>query len=65
MGDRLIDGNHWLWNVGGSYNYTYRAIHIIPKDIMICDWHYERADKSAVYFAMNGLNVVTSPLAKP
>jgi hypothetical protein len=28
---------------------------------MICDWHYERADKSAVYFAMKGLTVVTSP----
>ena len=34
---------------------------MIPKDIMICDWHYERADKSAVYFAMKGLRVATSP----
>lgn len=65
-GDRLIDGKttgYGMWE--GSYNYTYRAIHIIPKDIMICDWHYERADKSAVYFAMNGLNVVTSPWRNP
>ena len=48
-----------MWEA--SYNNTHRAIDLIPKDVMICDWHYERADKSAVYFAMKGLNVVTSP----
>jgi hypothetical protein len=61
-GDRLIDGRttgYGMWEA--SYNNTHRAIDLIPKDVMICDWHYERADKSAVYFAMKGLNVVTSP----
>jgi hypothetical protein len=48
-----------MWE--GSYNNTFKAIDMIPKDVMICDWHYERADKSAVYFAMKGLTVVTSP----
>ncbi len=61
-GDRLIDGKETgigIWEA--SYNYTYRAVNMIPKDVMICDWHYERADKTPVYFAMNGLDVVTCP----
>jgi len=32
---------------------------------MICDWHYERPDKTAVYFAMKGLRVVTCPWRNP
>jgi len=65
-GDRLLDGKttgYGMWEA--SYNYTYRAIEMIPKDVMICDWHYERADKSAVYFAMKGFRVVTSPWRNP
>jgi N-acetyl-beta-hexosaminidase len=65
-GDRLLDGKttgYGMWEA--SYNNTHRAIDMIPKDIMICDWHYERADKSAVYFAMKGLRVVTSPWRNP
>jgi hypothetical protein len=44
-----------------SYNNTYRAIDMIPKDVIICDWHYERPDQTPVYFAMKGLNVITCP----
>lgn len=65
-GDRLLDGKttgYGMWEA--SYNYTYRAIDMVPKDIMICDWHYERADKSAVYFAMKGFRVATSPWRNP
>lgn len=65
-GDRLLDGKttgYGMWE--GSYNNTYRAIDMIPKDIMICDWHYERADKSPVYFAMKGLRVATCPWRNP
>lgn len=61
-GDRLLDGKttgYGMWEA--SYNNTYRAIDMIPRDVMICDWHYERADKSAVYFAMKGLRVATCP----
>jgi hypothetical protein len=59
-GDRLIDGK--TTGIGeweGSCNDTYRAIDLIPKDVMICDWHYERPDQTPVYFAMKGLSVVS------
>jgi hypothetical protein len=32
---------------------------MIPKDVMICDWHYDRPDQTAVYFAIKGFDVVT------
>lgn len=65
-GDRLLDGKQTgmgMWEA--SMNNTYRAIDMIPKDVMICDWHYERADKTAVYFAMKGFDVVTCPWRRP
>jgi hypothetical protein len=46
-GDRLIDGKTTgmgMWEA--SENDTYRAIDMISKDVVICDWHYERADPS-------------------
>jgi len=61
-GDRLIDGKTTgmgMWEA--SMNNTYRAIDLISKDVMICDWHYERPDQTAVYFATKGFNVVTCP----
>lgn len=45
-------------------NNTYPAIDLIPQDILICDWHYERADPTAAYFATKGFNVVTCPWRK-
>jgi len=65
-GDRLLDGKTTglgMWEA--SMNNTYRAIDMIPKDVFICDWHYERADKTAVYFAMKGLKVATCPWRDP
>jgi hypothetical protein len=65
-GDRLIDGKSTgigLWEA--SYNYTWRAIDMIPKDVVICDWHYERADNTPVYFAMKGFRVITCTGRKP
>ncbi len=61
-GDRLIDGKTTgmgMWEA--SMNNTHRAIDLIPKDVMICDWHYERVDPTAVLFAMKGLRVATCP----
>lgn len=61
-GDRLIDGKATgigLWE--GSYNNTHRAIDMIPKDVVICDWHYERPDPTAVLFAAKGFRVLTCP----
>ncbi len=65
-GDRLLDGRTTgigIWEA--SYNNTYRAVDMIPKDVMICDWHYERADQTPVYFAMKGFTVVTCPWRMP
>jgi len=61
-GDRLIDGKTTgigLWE--GSYNNTHRAIGLIPKDVVICDWHYEKAHPTPVLFAAEGLRVVACP----
>ena len=65
-GDRLIDGKVTglgMWEA--SMNNTHRAIDLIPKDVLICDWHYERPDKTAVLFAMKGFDVVTCPWRRP
>jgi N-acetyl-beta-hexosaminidase len=65
-GDRLLDGKTTglgMWEA--SLNDTHRAIDSIPKDITICDWHYERPDQTAVYFAMKGFHVVTCPWRVP
>ena len=65
-GDRLLDGRTTgvgMWE--GSFNDTYQAIDLIPKDVVICDWHYERADKTAVYFAQKGFRVITCPWRRP
>ncbi|UBM60922.1 family 20 glycosylhydrolase [Marinilongibacter aquaticus] len=61
-GDRLIDGKTTgmgMWEA--SMNNTYRAVDLIAKDVVICDWHYERADPSMAYFAMKGFDVITCP----
>jgi hypothetical protein len=42
-GDRLIDGaatGYGEWEA--SMNNTYQAVDLIPKDIIIYDWHYEK-----------------------
>jgi hypothetical protein len=65
-GDRLLDGKTTglgMWEA--SFNNTHRAIDMIPKEVVICDWHYERADKTAVYFAMKGFRVITCPWRRP
>ncbi len=65
-GDRLIDGKTTgmgMWEA--SMNNTHRAIDLINKDVFICDWHYERPDQTAVYFAMKGFDVATSPWRTP
>jgi hypothetical protein len=52
-----------MWEA--SYNSTWRAVDMIPKDVVICDWHYERPDQTPVYFAMKGFTVVTCPWRMP
>ncbi|WP_222539094.1 family 20 glycosylhydrolase [Pedobacter polysacchareus] len=63
--DRLIDGkttNLLAWQA--SMNHTHRAIDLIPKDIMICDWKYEDAAPTPAYFAIKGFNVLAAPSNK-
>ncbi len=65
-GDRLIDGDTTgigMWE--GSTNGTHPAIDLIPRDVVICDWHYERAEPTAALFALKGLRVVTCSWNRP
>jgi len=65
-GDRLLDGKTTgLGEWEASYNNTHRALDLIPKDVMICDWHYERPEPTAVVFAMKGLQVLSCPWNRP
>ena len=41
-GDRLIDAARYGYGAwDASKNSTWPAVYMIPKDIVICDWHYE------------------------
>ena len=56
--DRLIDGGatgYGEWEA--SMNNTHPAIDMVPKDIIMCDWHYERK-----YENMNGTGYPSVPL---
>ena len=65
-GDRLLDGRTTgLGEWEASYNNTWPAIDRIPKDVFICDWHYERADLTGVYFATKGLSVASCGYRDP
>ena len=60
--DRLIDGKTTgllAWQA--SMNNTARAIDMIPKDILICDWKYEDAPPTPPYFAIKGFDVLACP----
>ena len=66
-GDRLIDGTkhkYGAWE--SSLNGTAPAIDLIPKDIIICDWHYEpRATYSSIPMFINkGFRVLPSSWRK-
>ncbi len=61
-GDRFLDGKTTglgMWEA--SMNTTSRAIDLVPKDIMICDWHYRQAPPTPGYFALKGFNVLACP----
>lgn len=65
-GDRLLDGATTAtgkWE--GSFNQTYTSIDQLPKDVVICDWHYEKASPTAALLALHGFDVVSSPWRKP
>ena len=65
-GDRFLDGD--LTGLGeweASQNGTAPAINQVPKDIVICDWHYDTAVPTAAYFAIQGFRVVSAPWQMP
>jgi hypothetical protein len=41
------------------------TVDMIPKDVIICDWHYDKPVPTPVYFAMKGFRVVTCPWRMP
>ena len=59
-GDRLIDASEMKYDGwSASLNGTAPAVDLIPKDIIICDWHYEKLDDypSVRYFQDKGFRV--------
>ncbi len=64
-GDRFLDGK--ATKIGkweASENGTQAAIDKVPKDIVICDWHYEKAHETMAIFAGKGFDTVYCPWRK-
>ncbi|GAB4239350.1 MAG: family 20 glycosylhydrolase [Acidobacteriota bacterium] len=64
-GDRFLDGK--TTGIGkweAAENGTHPAVDRVPKDIVICDWHYEYSPPTPGYFALKGFPVVVSPWRK-
>ena len=65
-GDRFLDGK--ATKIGkweASENGTHPAIDLVPKDIVICDWHYDRAPETPRHFVSKGFSVLSCPWRKP
>ena len=63
-GDRLLDSNstgYGEWDA--SANDTWSMIDSIPRDIIICDWHYGKRDSypSIPFFSTKGFRFVVCP----
>jgi len=59
--DRLIDGTKYPYGKWeSSLNGTAPAVDLIPKDIVLCDWHYEPMEKygSVDFFLQKGFKVM-------
>ncbi len=67
-GDRLLDDAKFQYGAWeSSKTGSHRAIERIPRDIIICDWHYEpRSDYPSVrFFQQQGFRVLPSPWKNP
>ena len=65
-GDRFLDCDvTGLGRWEASKNGTAPAINKVPRDIVICDWHYDTAVPTAAYFAVQGFRVVSAPHQMP
>lgn len=63
-GDRFLDGKatgYGEWEA--STNDTWSMIDSVPKDIIMCDWHYGQRDEypSVPFFASNGFRLTVGP----
>jgi hypothetical protein len=63
-GDRLLDAaptGYGEWEA--SANHTWEGIDDVPRDIVICDWHYEELDDypSIPFFSDKGFPLVVCP----
>lgn len=64
-GDRFLDADTTgLGKWEASANGTAKAIGHVPHDVVICDWHYNRAAETPRYFAERGFDVVACPWRK-
>ncbi|MGA2068276.1 MAG: family 20 glycosylhydrolase [Thermoguttaceae bacterium] len=66
--DRLLDAGKFSYGTWeASKTGSHRAIDRLPKDIILCDWHYERrADYPSVrYFQQQGFRVLPSTWKNP
>ena len=64
-GDRFLDSK--TTGIGkweASENGTHPAVDRVPKDIVICDWHYEKAWPTPAFFVKKGFRVLACPLGK-
>jgi hypothetical protein len=64
--DRLIDGQ--TTGIGeweASKNGTAAALPQIPRDVVLCDWHYESAHPTMLAFALAGFEVLSAPWRQP
>ncbi len=66
--DRLLDAGKFSYGTWeASKTGSSRAIGRIPKDIILCDWHYEKRDDypSVRFFQEQGFRVLPSTWKKP
>ena len=64
-GDRFLDGSvTGLGEWEASQDGTAFAINLVPRDIVICDWHYDSVPATAAHFAVEGFRVVYAPWRK-
>lgn len=63
--DRFLDGaatGIGKWEA--SLDNTHTALPNVPRDVVMCDWHYEAAHPTAAYFALQGFRVASCPWRK-
>ena len=61
--DRLLDGNKMHYGITeASKTGSHKAIDMIPKDIIMCDWHYGKRESylSVDFFQKKGFRVLPS-----